>query len=144
MVYGSARYHLTEDGSMRALQFTTYGGPEVLEWADTPEPHAGPGKIRIAVRAASVNPIDWKIFSGMMSGGQPLAGPGYLGYDAAGEVDEVGEGVTGVAVGDEVFGLGRHAQAQEAALGPGAANPPATDWPGALPAAARLWRTSPR
>ncbi len=40
---------------MRALQFSTYGGPEVLQWAEAPEPHAGPGKIRIAVRAAGVN-----------------------------------------------------------------------------------------
>src|SRR2546421_3169420 len=128
MVYGSARYHLTEDGSMRALQFTTYGGPEVLEWADTPEPNAGPGKIRIAVRAASVNPIDWKIFSGMMSGGQPLAGPGYLGYDAAGVVDEVGDGVTGVSVGDDVLGLGSHTQAEYAVLDSWVAKPPPIDW----------------
>jgi NADPH:quinone reductase-like Zn-dependent oxidoreductase len=63
---------------MRALQFTGYGGPEVLTWADAPVPHAGPGQIRIAVRAASVNPIDWKLLTGVMSGGQPLAGTGYL------------------------------------------------------------------
>ena len=78
---------------MRALQFSEYGGPEVLAWAEAPEPHAGPGQIRIAVRAASVNPIDWKMLSGGMSGGQPMVGTGYLGYDAAGVVDEVGEGV---------------------------------------------------
>jgi NADPH:quinone reductase-like Zn-dependent oxidoreductase len=101
---------------MRALQFTTYGGPEVLAWAEAPDAHAGPGQIRIVVRAASVNPIDWKIFSGMVSGGEPLAGPGYLGYDAAGVVDEVGEGVTGVSVGDEVFGRGSNTQAQYAVL----------------------------
>jgi NADPH:quinone reductase-like Zn-dependent oxidoreductase len=113
---------------MLALRFTTYGDPDVLEWAEAPDPHAGPGEIRIAVRAASVNPIDWKIFSGMMSGGQPLARPGYLGYDAAGVVDEVGEGVTGVSVGDEVFGLGRNTQAQYAVLGSWAAKPPSIDW----------------
>ena len=77
---------------MRALQFTAYGGPEVLEWAEAPEPHPGPGQIRIAVRAASVNPIDWKAFTGALSGGEPMAGTGYLGSDAAGVVDEVGEG----------------------------------------------------
>src|SRR3954447_12109867 len=101
---------------MRALQFTLYGGPEVLEWADAPDPHAGPGQIRIAVRAASVNPIDWKSFSGAMSGGQPMSGTGFLGYDAAGVVDEVGEGVTGVSVGDEVLGRGPNAQAEYAIL----------------------------
>ena len=68
---------------MRALQFAEYGGPEVLSWAEAAVPHAGPGQIRIAVRAASVNPVDWKLLTGAMSGGQPLAGTGYLGYDAA-------------------------------------------------------------
>jgi NADPH:quinone reductase-like Zn-dependent oxidoreductase len=113
---------------MRALQFTTYGDPEVLEWAEAPDPHAGPGKIRIAVRAASVNPIDWKTFAGMMSGGQPLAGTGYLGYDAAGVVDEVGEAVTGVSVGDDVFGRGRDTQAEYTVLDSWAAKPPSIDW----------------
>jgi len=113
---------------MQALRFTTYGDPDVLEWAEAPEPHAGPGEIRIAVRAASVNPIDWKVFSGMMSGGQPLAGPGYLGYDAAGVVDEVGEGVTGVSLGDEVFGRGQNTQAEYAVLDAWAAKPPSIDW----------------
>ena len=99
---------------MRALLFTAYGGPEVLEWADAPAPHPGPGQIRITVRAASVNPIDWKTFTGAMAGGQPKVGIGYLGYDAAGVVDEVGEGVTGVSVGDDVLGRGQHTQAEYA------------------------------
>jgi NADPH:quinone reductase-like Zn-dependent oxidoreductase len=113
---------------MRALQFTTYGGPEVVEWADAPEPHAGPGQLRIAVRAASVNPIDWKILTGAMAGGKPMAGTGYLGFDAAGVVDEVGAGVTDVSVGDEVFGRGQHTQAEFAVLDSWAAKPPSVDW----------------
>ena len=113
---------------MRALQFRAYGGPEVLEWAEAPDPHAGPGQLRVAVRAASVNPIDWKSISGAMAGGKPMAGTGYLGYDAAGVVDEVGEGVSGVAVGDEVFGRGRDAQAEYAVLDSWAAKPPSIDW----------------
>jgi NADPH:quinone reductase-like Zn-dependent oxidoreductase len=113
---------------MRALQYTAYGGPEVLEWAQAPAPHPGPGQLRIAVRAASVNPIDWKAFSGAMSGGEPMAGTGYLGSDAAGVVEEVGQGVTGVAVGDEVFGRGQHTQAESALLDAWAAKPPAIDW----------------
>jgi NADPH:quinone reductase-like Zn-dependent oxidoreductase len=113
---------------MRALQFSTYGGPEVLQWAEASEPHAGPGQIRIAVRAASVNPIDWKKFSGAMSGGEPMAGTGYLGADAAGVVDEVGEGVSGVAVGDEVFGRGPNTQAEYAVLDAWAAKAPSVDW----------------
>jgi NADPH:quinone reductase-like Zn-dependent oxidoreductase len=113
---------------MRALQFRTYGGPDVLEWGDAPDPHAGPGQIRIAVRAASVNPIDWKTTSGALSRGQPMVGTGYLGNDAAGVIDEVGEGVSGVAVGDEVFGRGQHAQAEYAVLAAWAAKPPSVDW----------------
>ena len=113
---------------MRALLYRNYGGPEVLEWAEAPEPHAGPGEVRIAVRAASVNPLDWKIFGGSMSGGQPLDGPGYLGYDAAGVVDEVGEGVTGVSVGDDVLGRGEHTQAEYAVLNAWAAKPASVDW----------------
>ena len=113
---------------MRALQFRAYGGPEVLEWAEAPDPHAGPGQIRIAVRAASVNAMDRKVLTGMRSGGKQMVGPGYLGYDAAGVVDEVGEGVTGVAVGDDVFGNGRHTQAEYAVLDSWAAKPPPIDW----------------
>ncbi len=112
---------------MRALQYAAYGGPEVLEWAEAPDPHPGPQQIRIAVRAASVNPIDWKTFGGS-SGGRPMVGTGYLGHDAAGVVDGVGEGVTGVAVGDEVLGRGQHAQAEYAVLDSWAAKPASVDW----------------
>jgi len=82
---------------MHALQYAQYGGPEVLSWAAAPEPHAGPGQVRISVRAASQNPIDWKRFTGSMAGGRPMSGTGHLGHDGAGVVDEVGPGVTGVA-----------------------------------------------
>ena len=80
------------------------------------------------MRAASVNPIDWKLFTGVMSGGQPMVGTGYLGSDAAGVVDEVGEGVTGIAVGDDVFGKGRHVEAEYAVLDSWAAKPASIDW----------------
>jgi NADPH:quinone reductase-like Zn-dependent oxidoreductase len=120
---------------MRALQFTAYGGPEVLGWAEAPEPHAGPGQVRIAVRAASVNPLDWKVFSGGLSGGQPMTGVGYLGYDAAGVVDEVGEGVTGVSVGAEVLGKGRNTHAEYAVLDSWVVKPPSVDWAVAAAAA---------
>jgi len=115
-------------GRMQALQFTSYGGPEVLSWADAPDPHAGAGQVRIAVRAASVNPIDWKLLSGAMSGGQPLTGTGYLGYDAAGVVDEVGPEVGDVSVGDDVFGRGQNTHAEYAVLDSWARKPPSVDW----------------
>jgi len=118
----------TEGPRMRALQFTTYGGPEVLRWAPAEQPHPGPGQVRIEVRAASVNPIDWKTLSGAMSGGRALDGTGYLGYDGAGVVDEVGAGVTGVSAGDEVFGRGRGTQAEYAVLDSWAARAATVDW----------------
>ncbi len=113
---------------MQALQYKKYGGPEVIEWAQAPDPHAGPGQIRVGVRAASINPIDWKTFSGAMAGDKPMKGTGYLGYDAAGVVDEVGDGVTGVAVGDEVFGRGMNTMAGYAVLTAWTAKHPSTDW----------------
>ncbi len=113
---------------MRALLYRSYGGPEILEWADAPAPHPDQGRIRIAVRAASVNPIDWKLLSGAMRGSQALDGAGYLGADASGVVDEVGDGVSGVSVGDEVFGLGQGTQAEYAILNAWAVKPSSVDW----------------
>jgi NADPH:quinone reductase-like Zn-dependent oxidoreductase len=113
---------------MFALQFTEYGGPEVLSIGDAPEPHVGPGQIRIVVRAASVNGADWKFMSGRYAKGKPLEGTGYPGYDASGVVDAVGEGVTDVAVGDDVFGLGDHTQAEYAVLDSWARKPASVDW----------------
>jgi NADPH:quinone reductase-like Zn-dependent oxidoreductase len=80
------------------------------------------------VRAASVNPIDWKTIAGALSGGKAMVGTGYLGSDAAGVVDEVGDGVTGVAVGDEAFGRGSNTQAEYAVLDSWAGKPPSVDW----------------
>jgi NADPH:quinone reductase-like Zn-dependent oxidoreductase len=75
-----------------------------------------------------VNPIDWKQLSGALAGGAPMTGTGYLGADAAGVVDEVGEGVTGVSVGDEVLGRGTNTQAEYAVMNAWAAKPPPVDW----------------
>ena len=108
---------------MRAVQFAEYGGPEVLQVVEIEEPHAGPGQVRIAVRAAGVNGIDWKIRSGFMAGQIKLALPAGTGKDASGVVDEVGEGVTGVAVGDAVFGSGPATFAEYAVLSSWAAKP---------------------
>ena len=113
---------------MLALQYRAFGGPDQLEVSEAPEPHAAAGQVRIAVRAASVNPLDWKMLSGAMSGGQPLDGPGLLGFDASGVVDEVGDGVSGVSVGDEVFGTGQRTDAQFAVLDAWAAKHPSVDW----------------
>ncbi|MFE1506625.1 NADP-dependent oxidoreductase [Streptomyces sp. NPDC058726] len=91
---------------MRAARYHDYGPADVLVIEDVPEPHAGPGEVRIQVTAASVNPVDWKLRSGEVREHFPVDFPAIPGRDAAGVVDEVGEGVTGVTVGDRVFGLG--------------------------------------
>src|SRR5437764_14505535 len=92
---------------MLAVGYMKYGGPEVLEIFDLPEVHAGPGQLRIRNRAATVNPTDLMARSGLQSHKQKGIAPPYVpGMEAAGVVDEVGEGVTtGVKVGDPVLGL---------------------------------------
>ena len=120
---------------MKAVRFSRFGGPEVLEIVDLPDPHPGPGQVRIAVRAAGVNPSDWKKRKGLMDPGLPQT----IGYEAAGVVDELGEGVADVAAGDRVFGLSAEgaAQAELAVLSYYAPIPPSLGFPGAaaLPAA---------
>ncbi|MEW2391281.1 NADP-dependent oxidoreductase [Streptomyces venezuelae] len=90
---------------MFAMRYHRYGGPEVLCLEEAEEPHAGPGQVRVAVRATGVTPADWYLRSGMLRDIAPLGFPHIPGMDAAGTVDEVGEGVVGTAVGDAVFGL---------------------------------------
>jgi NADPH:quinone reductase-like Zn-dependent oxidoreductase len=89
---------------MRAVIFAEYGVPSVLKVVETGLPEPGPGQVRVAVRAAGVNPIDVKVRSGSMSGGKPLAAPRSLGSEVSGVVDAVGDGVADVAVGDAVAG----------------------------------------
>src|SRR4051812_37336897 len=90
---------------MRAVTFDAYGGPDVLHVADVEEPRPGDGQIRVAIRAAGVNPIDWKARSGMLRDFMPVTLPLIDGREGAGVVEELGSGVTGVAVGDDVFGF---------------------------------------
>ena len=120
---------------MKAVRFSRFGGPEVLEIVDLPDPHPGPGQVRIAVRAAGVNPSDWKKRKGLMDGELPQT----MGHEAAGVVDELGVGVVDVNLGDRVFGLSAEgaAQAELAVLSYYAPVPPSLDFPGAaaLPAA---------
>lgn len=93
-----------DDTVTRTIQFSEYGGPEVLRVVDAPVLSAEPGQVRVAVRAAGVNPIDSKILQGFMREVMPLALPAGLGSDVAGVVDQVGADVTAFQVGDEVMG----------------------------------------
>ncbi|MEJ7629455.1 MAG: NADP-dependent oxidoreductase [Nocardioidaceae bacterium] len=101
---------------MKAVQFAEYGDPEVLRLVEVAEPHAGAGEVRIAVRAAGVNGIDRKIRAGFMREMMSLTLPAGTGLDAAGVIDEVGDGVADVAVGDAVFGSGSATWAEYAVL----------------------------
>ncbi|MCI3928012.1 NADP-dependent oxidoreductase [Streptomyces sp. AN091965] len=101
---------------MKRVSFAEFGGPDVLRLEDAEEPHAGPGQIRVAVRAAGVNPVDWRIREGQFQQVRPIELPAGVGQDAAGVVDEVGEGVDGVEVGDHVFGRGSGTYAELALL----------------------------
>jgi NADPH:quinone reductase-like Zn-dependent oxidoreductase len=128
---------------MRALQFSEYGPAGVLRIAEAPEPHAGPGHVRIAVRASGVTPADWYLRSGRFRDWLPLTFPHVLGADAAGVVDEVGAGVTGVRPGDAVFGVVDVARlgggnAEHAVLTGWAAKPEALSWEQAGGAAANV------
>ena len=96
----------------RAVIYETFGGPEVLQLRDVPEPHAGPGEVRVRVAAAGLNPMDWGIASRPESAARfGITVPSGFGYDFAGVVDEASGDATGFAVGDRVYGgaLGRAA-----------------------------------
>ncbi|GII56043.1 hypothetical protein Pth03_44320 [Planotetraspora thailandica] len=113
---------------MLALSYVKYGDPSVLELSHVPEPHAGPGQVRIAVRAAGVNPTDWKFRSGLLKDAFPMQLPRIVGFEASGVVDEVGAGVDGVRVGDEVFGMGSATTAEFAVLDHFTRKPDALSW----------------
>jgi NADPH:quinone reductase-like Zn-dependent oxidoreductase len=110
---------------MEAVVYEEFGGPEVLHTSQVDEPHAGPGEVRVAVRAAGVNPFDYKLRRGFFKPNMPAALPAIPGYEVAGVVDEVGEGVTEFAVGDEVVGWSKTGSYAEYALVGSVAKKPA-------------------
>ncbi|MGC7101815.1 NADP-dependent oxidoreductase [Amycolatopsis lurida] len=88
---------------MKALQFDRFGSPDMIVLRDVPKPEPGPGQIRIAARACGLNPADWAVVDGLLADRLPPL-PRGLGFEVAGTVDALGEGVTGVEIGDGVFG----------------------------------------
>lgn len=89
----------------KAYVYTQHGGPETETFADLPRPVPGPGRLLVAVKAAGVNPVDWKRRAGYLPPGAAAAElPAVLGGEVAGVVEEVGEGVEGFEPGDAVFG----------------------------------------
>ena len=90
---------------MQAAVIDGYGPPSVLIARTVRRPRPGPGQVRIAVRAAAVNPLDVKMRSGDVASIYPPWFPDMLGYSVAGVVDAVGPGVTNLAVGQEIYGI---------------------------------------
>ncbi len=88
---------------MKASYFEKNGGPEVLKYGEQPDPVAGPGQVVVDIHAAAVNGADWKVRAGTYGPMEKF--PYILGRDFSGVVSAVGEGVTDLKVGDEVFGV---------------------------------------
>jgi NADPH2:quinone reductase len=122
-------------GMSRVVVATAFGGPEVLAVVDQPLPEPGPGEALLEVRAAGINPADWKAYTGDF-GTDPAKLPLRLGYEAAGVVAAVGpdaEGPAGpIAVGDEVIGFrlqGAYASSLVVPASSLVPKPLALDWP---------------
>lgn len=92
---------------MRAISYTTFGGPHVLGLTEMDAPTPGPGEVLIRVRAAAVNPIDWKIMAGSLVGVLSSGFPIVPGFDVAGVVEQVGLDTPEYRAGDEVIGCVR-------------------------------------
>ncbi|MFF9865626.1 NADP-dependent oxidoreductase [Streptomyces sp. NPDC013953] len=92
---------------MKAISFRRYGGPEVLEYGERPDPKVGPDKVLVRVRAAAVNPVDWKVQAGYLDTAFDAFFPVIPGWDVSGVVVQPGIGVTEFGVGDEVMGYVR-------------------------------------
>ncbi|MFC0107817.1 NADP-dependent oxidoreductase [Kibdelosporangium aridum] len=90
---------------MKTVRFHEYGDPDVLRYEDVEQPVPGAGEVRIRVAATSFNSVDGNIRGGFMRGPIPVVLPHTPGIDVAGTVDALGEGVAGIAVGDEVIGF---------------------------------------
>jgi NADPH:quinone reductase-like Zn-dependent oxidoreductase len=92
---------------MKAIAIREFGGREKLERMDFPVPEVGKGEVLVRVKAAGVNPVDWKIREGWLKDLFPHKFPLIPGWDAAGIVERLGPGVTRFTVGDEIFAYGR-------------------------------------
>lgn len=98
---------------MKAIVISKYGGPEVLEYKDVPDPSPGPDEVLVRVAAASINPFDIKRRSGEVKSFAPVSFPGILGIDVSGTVIRFGAGVKGFSEGDRVFGMADQAYAEQ-------------------------------
>jgi NADPH:quinone reductase-like Zn-dependent oxidoreductase len=101
---------------MKAIVIRRFGGPEVLEYADAPEPEVGTGEVLVRVAAASINPIDILERAGLTKDFNPIKLPYVPGWDLSGTVVRVGPGVDGVSAGDKVLAWASHTYAELCAV----------------------------
>ncbi|MFJ9681357.1 NADP-dependent oxidoreductase [Streptomyces sp. NPDC101194] len=92
---------------MKAISYSGYGGADVLEYGERPDPKVGPDTVLVKVRAAAVNPVDWKAREGHLDSGLDAVFPVIPGWDVSGVVVQPGVAVDEFAVGDEVIGYVR-------------------------------------
>ncbi|MBD8099269.1 NAD(P)-dependent alcohol dehydrogenase [Pseudomonas fluorescens] len=92
---------------MKRIQYSRYGGPEVMQVQDFELPHPGEGEVGVSVKFSAINPIDWKLRTGQMKIVTGRKFPRAMGMDFSGRVISIGAGVTRFKVGDAVFGLAR-------------------------------------
>ena len=97
---------------MKAIVIARYGGPEVMEYKDYPDPSPGPDEVLVRVAATSINPFDIKQRSGEGKAFAPIAFPGVIGVDLAGTVIRCGDKVRGFAAGERVFGMAAQTYAE--------------------------------
>jgi NADPH2:quinone reductase len=97
---------------MRAAAIDRFGGPEQLSLQEFPVPTPNPGQVRIHIAAAAVNPADLGMVAGTYRWREPVRFPLVPGYDAAGSIDAIGEGVTNFHVGDQVIACSQHSLTQ--------------------------------
>lgn len=100
------------NSTMRAIRFHDYGGPEQLRLEELPRPQVQPGMVLVRVKAAGVNPWDWKLRAGHMRQFIPVQFPAIPGIELAGVVEEIGAGVTEFKYGDAVYGSGQGTNAE--------------------------------
>ncbi|MFI0226639.1 NADP-dependent oxidoreductase [Streptomyces lydicus] len=121
---------------MKAISAKRYGDPDVLEYGDQPDPKVGPDSVLIRVKAAGVNPVDWKVLAGYLDPMVDAHFPLIAGWDVAGVVEALGADVPEYEVGDEVIGYvrkdeiqhGTYAELVAAPVRTLARKPAALDW----------------
>ncbi|HTZ66188.1 MAG TPA: NADP-dependent oxidoreductase [Roseiarcus sp.] len=101
---------------MKAIVIRQFGGPEVLQYADAPEPEVGAGEVLVRVAAASINPIDVIERAGLTKDFNPIKLPYVPGWDLSGTVVRVGPGVSGVSPGDKALAWASHTYAELCAI----------------------------